>query len=144
VARGAFDESIESNLRAIEEFDRLGQATGLVTGYCNVAEALMLAGRLDEALDYSEKAVDLARRLRHDQALADITKTRASIFLTQGRFEEAARLAEDAARLGGEMNLHPFTEDSLRLAAEAWTKAGHEDRARDMDARATSMPAITE
>nr|MBA3384196.1 tetratricopeptide repeat protein [Actinomycetota bacterium] len=58
--RGALEDAIACDRRAIEEFERVRHGSGRATVYVNLAEKLMKAGELQEALAYCERALELA------------------------------------------------------------------------------------
>ena len=63
----------------------------------------------------------------------------ASIFLAQERFQEAAARAEESAGLFREMGATPDAVASLGVVAEAWSRLGDEERAREARLRARSL-----
>ena len=137
--RGSLDEAIACDRRAIEEFERIGHQTGRTNAYANLAEKLMYRGEYAEALHYCEKARDLARAIGYSLWLGDATQTRSSIELRQGHHREAAASAEEAAAVFLGMGAAPRASEALRLAAEAWEKAGENERAREIRSRAPSV-----
>jgi adenylate cyclase len=137
--RGDPAESIVCTRQAIEEFERIGHASGLALGYGNLAYALSRAGAYDEALGHAERALEVARSIGNALAVADIRETMAEILLGQERFAEAAAQAEAAATEFLEMGVTTMATKSLGVAAEAWSKAGDAARARDSEERARSI-----
>jgi len=137
--RGAVEAAIDCDRRAISEFERIGHAAGRTIGYGNLADGLMRLGRLDEALEQCGLALEMARSIGHQAAVADVTRTLASIRLRQGRFLEAASVAEEAAGLFAALGAAPHAVECLELAAEAFSTAGKEAQAREMLAQARSI-----
>jgi adenylate cyclase len=141
--RGAFDQAIDWNRQALAEFERVTHGSGRATALGNLAEALSAAGRHDEALVACEQALGVAEEIGHRLTTADATRTRASIYLAQGRFDEAAGQAEASAELFAEMGATPDAVASLGVLAEAWSRLGDEERAREARSRARSLESST-
>jgi adenylate cyclase len=137
--RGSLDEAIACDRRAIEEFERIGHQTGRANAFANLAEKLMHRGDYSEALHYCEKAIDLARSIGYSLWLGDATQTRSAIEERQGRYRDAAASAEDAASIYVGIGAGPRATEAFKLAADAWEKAGENERARDIRSRAPSL-----
>jgi len=137
--RGRLDEAIAWDRRAAEQFDRIRHGSGRATAYGNLASHLVLRGNYDEALEQAERALEIARAIDHTYTIADVFQTIASARMGRGEFTEAAARAEEAAELFVRMGARPQSAEALRLAAEAWAKAGNEERARDLESRARSV-----
>lgn len=137
--RGALEEAIECDRRAIAEFERFGHASGRAQGYANLAWKLSDAGTYEEALEFCEKALDLAESLGLSITIADVYDTMASIDLGRGEAAAAGGRAEEAAALYLELGAAPQAADSLELAAKAWDQAGQNERARTSRARARGL-----
>jgi hypothetical protein len=97
------------------------------------------SGELDEALVNAQKALELARAIKHPLAAADAIQAIAAIRLGQGQFDEAAARAEEAAALFLDVDAASLASDALAIAAEAWDKAGERERADETSARARSL-----
>jgi class 3 adenylate cyclase/tetratricopeptide (TPR) repeat protein len=137
--RQAFREAIACDRRAIDEFERVGHASGRARGYANLAGHLMLAGEYDEARRWCERTLEFSRAIGHSVTIADAIDTLAAIELRRSNFAEAAKLAEEAADLYVGMGAPPSAAHSLELARTAWKRAGEGRRARDIEARARSL-----
>ena len=59
--------------------------------------------------------------------------------MRQGDFGEAVSKAEEAASLFLDVGAAPAASDALAVAAEAWQKAGEQERAEETSARARSL-----
>jgi adenylate cyclase len=137
--RGALDVAIPLQRRAIDEFERIGHASGRVIGYGNLAEMLVKAGEYDEALAMCERTIEFSREIGHPVTIADATDTIALLRREQGRFLEAAERAEEAATLYTDLGAAPAAAKSLALAAEAWEQVGELERARSAEDRARKL-----
>jgi tetratricopeptide (TPR) repeat protein len=137
--RGNLDEAITWDRRAAEQFDRIRHGSGRATAYGNLASHLVLRGNYDEALEQAERALEIAREIDHTYTIADVFQTIASARMGRGEFAEAAARAEESAALFQRMGARPQLAEALRLASEAWAKAGNEERARDLESRARSV-----
>jgi len=137
--RDNLEVAIAHDHDAIDQFARIGIATGQAIGYGNLTEKLLLAGRHLDALEVSARALDLARSIGDMETVADVTKTVAAVRLAQGNPMEAAQTAEEAASLYLEMDARLYAIEALEIATNAWREAGFEDRARDATERAGSL-----
>jgi tetratricopeptide (TPR) repeat protein len=139
--RGAFEEAVACDHRAIAEFERSGHASGRAQGYANLAWKLAGTGAADEATVYCEKALELAHALGLSLTVADVYDTMASIALGTGDAAAAGARAEEAASLYLQVGAVPQAAGSLELAAQAWEVAGETDRAGGARARLGELAA---
>jgi adenylate cyclase len=137
----AFEDAKSYERHAIEEFERAGNATGRAQAYANLADTLERAGELDEALETCRRAQALAREIGYPHAVAATANTLACIELKREQFAEAGATAEEAAQLYLELGSEPVATEMLRLAADAWRRAGEAGRARACTARARELAA---
>jgi adenylate cyclase len=137
--RGAFEEAIECDRRAIAEFERVGHGSGRATGYANLAHKLAHAGRVDDAEAWATRALELADRIGHGQSRADATHTLAVIHLSQRRFKKAGKRFEEAAALYLEIGMGEDAQATLANAADAWTQAGEDTRADALSKQARTL-----
>ena len=139
LGRGNLAEAISCDRRAIEEFERISHGAGRATAYANLAEKLLQVGETSEALEYCDRALELARSIGNAFTVGDAMHTRAAIQLEQGDAVAAGGTAEEAGGLFLDMGAVPAATRSLELAAEAWEQAGEAARARDVSARARAL-----
>jgi class 3 adenylate cyclase/tetratricopeptide (TPR) repeat protein len=139
--RGRVTEAAACDREAIELFERVGHQSGRTMGYANLAEKLAVLGELDEALETAEQALELARGIGLAYTVADVTKTIASIRLQEGDLEAAGTTAEEAAAQFADIGAVTEAGEALAVAAQAWERAGEEERATDASARARSLSA---
>jgi adenylate cyclase len=137
----AFADAKTFERKAIEEFERAGNATGRAQAYANLADTLERAGELDEALETVRRAQEFAREIGYPHAIAATANTLACIELKREQFADAGATAEEAAALYLELGSDPVAGEMLRLAADAWHKAGEQTRARACTARARELAA---
>jgi adenylate cyclase len=137
--RGALPEAIECDRGAIAEFERIGHGSGRAAGYANLAEKLILVGDLDEAIEYCDRAEELARSMGNSLVLADTMRTRALALIRSGAFADAAAAAEASAALFAEIEVFAEAASALEVAADASARAGEEERAQSLRDRARSL-----
>jgi len=137
--RQAFQDAIDCDRRAIEEFERVGHGSGRTRGYANLAYHLMQAGEYDEAERWCQRTLALSRTIGHSVTVADAIDTLAAIEVWRGNFSAGAERAEEAAAIYLEMGAPSSAARSLALARSAWEQAGDEPRARDADTRTRSI-----
>ena len=95
--RGALAEGIACDRQAVAEFERLDHGSGTAVGYGNLAEKLLAAGEVDDAIQWAERALAKATLIGHAGTLADAGRTYALALLAAGRTEDAVRAATAAA-----------------------------------------------
>jgi predicted ATPase/class 3 adenylate cyclase len=137
--RGHRAEAIGYHYRAIEEFERIGHGSGRARGYANLADMFAHVGEFEEALSWCRKALELSRSIGHSLTIADVYDTMAVIGLRTSDFSAAAAHAEEAAALYLQLGAVPQASRSLELAAEALSRCGDDERARDARARARRL-----
>jgi tetratricopeptide (TPR) repeat protein len=103
--------------RAVEHFERLDHPYGRALAYGNLAEKLAHAKEDEEAILFSQKALELAEEIDHQPTIADVTQTRALIQHNQQRFAEAGATAEEAAERFLALDLGAPAAASFRFAA---------------------------
>lgn len=139
LSRDAVETAIGCDRQAIEAFEGIAHVSGQAIGRSNLAEKLVLAGRPDEAALEAATALELARSIGHQQTVGDVTDTIAMIHLAKGEFDAAARQAEVAAEIYLEMEAVPAAARSLQRAVEAYELKGDKEKARAVEARASSL-----
>jgi predicted ATPase len=112
-------------------FEDLDDETGIAKMYSRIAPPLMIDGRLDEAADMLDKAVELHRRLGQEQELAMALGLSAGISLMRGNLKPAAELYEESIELSrrlGDLQAACAALDSL---AEVTIEMGDPQRGID-------------
>jgi class 3 adenylate cyclase/tetratricopeptide (TPR) repeat protein len=137
---GDLDAAIKSLERAIEEYERIGHASGRTIGYANLGEAQVRAGNLEEAERLSLRAGELARSIGHGILHGQSLENLAEIRMKQERYAEALEFAQQAAVLFGDGGVAHIAAECWQLAAEAAQKMGDAERAKELAARASSLP----
>ena len=117
--RGNIEDAIALDLRAIEEFERIGAGSGRATAYANLAEMLVKKGDYSEAERRCQQALLVAEAIEHEATIADVASTRAMIALAQHNFAEAAAQASASASLFERMGAGPQAAAARELAAQA-------------------------
>ena len=137
--RGAHAEALNCDLRAIEVFERIGHGSGRANATANLAEKYMKLGDLDKGLELCHRAIEMADEIGHQPSKANALETMASIQLLRGDYPLAGATAEEAARLNQSMGAVPFAKASWEIAADAWAKAGDDERSSAALARAKKL-----
>jgi tetratricopeptide (TPR) repeat protein len=104
------------NESAIAAFERMGHGSGIAVGYGNLAWTLLQLGRVDDCLDWCDRATAQAEPIGHLGTLADVAKTRATALFTVGRDDEARTAAREAAEVFERMGLNEERDACLELA----------------------------
>jgi adenylate cyclase len=139
LALGQPELAVEDDRRAIAEFGRVGHASGRMIATANLAEALVAAGELDEAVESAADAIRLATELDDPITTADVTLTLARERLRRGDHAAAIERAEDASRRFRDLGEPSTATDALRLGVEAARASGSEEQARVLEARVRSL-----
>ena len=121
--RENFDEAVKWTQQAIDEFGRIEHSTGLSIGYGNVADFLLQSGRLEEAVENSVKALEIASSIGDMETVADVKKTLATIRYRQHNLISAADAAQEAAALYDEMGAAELASESREFATKALNEA---------------------
>jgi DNA-binding CsgD family transcriptional regulator len=111
-----------------------------------IAEGLVMLGRVEEAAGYAERAEDLSERLGLPGARAMASEARASVLLSQGRPEEARRMAAEARGPAAACGFRVDAAQLRRLEASALAQLGERDAAvaafREAEAEFDSCHAV--
>jgi tetratricopeptide (TPR) repeat protein len=132
LALGNLDEAIALDLRAIEEFERIGHGAGRATAYGNLAEMYFQKREYEEAERRCEQALSVAMAIGHDLTIADIGCVRARISLRKGNFQDALDQARTAAALFLRMGAAPQAATARELVTEALDAAQASEAARNL------------
>jgi adenylate cyclase len=138
-AQGDYDSAITHTNDAVGEFERIGHAPGVAQSYSNLAAYLEESNQLDAALDTCERAEELGRAIGHKEVIANSRNTLACIYFKRDEFRQAATVAEEAAIFYRELGDAVQGHDILGLAADAWSRAGEDEKARDCTSRASAL-----
>ena len=141
VERRDWDEAITVTKRAIDEFERVGHIGGRLVATVNLSEALLEAGRLDDAEQRCREAMKLAGEADNPLLLADATRNLANVRLATGDPRAGAQLAETAGTAYIALGVVSDAVETLGVAARAWREAGDEERAAAAEATARSLEA---
>lgn len=110
---------------AIRHFRRPAQGPFRLPMLVGLAHALERQGRLQEALQTAERAVDLAR---HDQLLSWARAEEAYILAVMGDREPALEAADEAVALAGNLDASFLTIATHALTAATFLEAGKPER----------------
>jgi tetratricopeptide (TPR) repeat protein len=88
ISRGDLAGARDYLLQAVEAFERCGAAVGLVSAYGNLGMIASAEGALDDAIAYTERALDLILRTENRESASIAHINLAQFFLAQDRFAE--------------------------------------------------------
>jgi predicted ATPase len=109
-------------------FEGLGDESGMAKMYSRIAPPLMVDGRLDEAADMLDKAVELHRRLGPEQELAITLQLVGGLNRERGDLARARAMLEEAIELGRRVGDVHATNGALLILADVDAEAGDADR----------------
>ena len=137
---GDFDTAVRLGLESLAGA-RLGGDRYVVIDLLNrIAEDLMELGRLDEAEEMVDEAMEIARTTPIGPLAAKVIQVQAAVDIEHGRLSAAIGAASEALRLTATLYPDPVTQASvLRILAAAWCSAGDLDAAARCDGAATGI-----
>jgi len=128
---GDMDSSAAHFARALELFQREGDALSEAKAYWSMSRLAHVAHMLDEHLDYAEKAVDAARRSGDNEMLADAIVVLLAAYNTFEKWDETIRLAEEGVPLA--VQFAPSLESEMVVnVAQAFNAIGRHREAFDL------------
>lgn len=124
---------------AVAQFERLSFTTGLAEGWLNSAIVLHDAGRIDDSLDASERAVSAAAQSGNDRLLGQALAARSETDIAAGDLELGVTLAERALTLARQHGHAMGEADALRVLSVVARLRGQADRALDYARQAVGI-----
>jgi tetratricopeptide (TPR) repeat protein len=119
-----FDNAIIEYTAAIHYYEQAHHERYCATNLNNLAFLLYKLGRYTEAHEHLDRASRVLRRLRDDGLLAQVSETRARVFVAEKRYREANRIIADVIKTlekGGE---HALLADALAIQGVVWARLG--------------------
>jgi predicted ATPase len=113
---------------ALAIFEELGDESGIAKMYSRIAPPLMIDGRLDEAADMLDKALELHRRLGQEQELALALQIIGNLEEDRGDLAKARAMLGEAIQLGRKVGDLQATTRALLTLAHVEVKTGDIDR----------------
>jgi DNA-binding NarL/FixJ family response regulator len=136
-----YEETIVHMQRGLAISRASGQGQFVVPMMVGLAHALEVRGRIDEALDLVEGAVEAARLSNNRQVLSWALVGEGWVAAMTGDIELAGRAADEAVTLLGELSSSILTLGTHGLAAVVFLEAGDVDRCL-AEAEAAGAPAF--
>jgi class 3 adenylate cyclase/tetratricopeptide (TPR) repeat protein len=115
--------------RSYRLFEGMGSQGNLSGVAVDLAEAILMQGRAEEALELTQTSERVGAPNDPDSAIA-WRRIRARVLAGRGEFEEAERLAREAVELASETDFLNFQGQALRDLAEVLLLSGRADEAR--------------
>ena len=123
-----YEDAIVHTQRGLDVSRATGQGQFVVPMMVGLAHALEVRGRLDEALDMVEGAVEAARLSGNRQILSWALVGEGWVAAMTGDLERAGRAADEAVALLGELSDSILTLATHALAALVFLEAGDVER----------------
>jgi tetratricopeptide (TPR) repeat protein len=124
---------------ALAQFERVAYLPGLAEGWLNTAIVLHDAGRLDDSLDASERAVAVAERAGNERLLGQALAARSETDVAAGDVDLGLALAEQALALAQAHGHVMGQADALRIVSIVARRRGNADRALESARRAVEI-----
>jgi predicted ATPase/class 3 adenylate cyclase len=99
ISRGDLAGAREYLLQAVQAFERCGAAVGLVSAYGNLGMIASAEGALDDAIAYTERALDLILRTENRESASIAHINLAQFFLAQDRLAEVGPHLVEALKI---------------------------------------------
>jgi tetratricopeptide (TPR) repeat protein len=129
--RGDYTRAVGAYTRAVAAYQTVGNDRGIVESQHNLAISYREQGRLDDALQAADSAVQGAARLSDEQLEAQALAGRAEIQVARGQPDRAMQEAERALTMHRALKDAVRETEDLRILAGALGLAG---RTRDAEA----------
>jgi tetratricopeptide (TPR) repeat protein len=137
---GDFDTAVRLGLESLAGAPLGGDRYVVIDLLNRIAEDLMELGRLDEAEEMMDEAMEIARTTPIGPLAAKVIQVQAAVDIEHGRLSAAIGAALEALRLTATLYPDPVTQASvLRILAAAWCAAGDLDAAARCDGAATGI-----
>jgi tetratricopeptide (TPR) repeat protein len=108
-----FDRALLSYEAASYYYEESGHQRDLASTQNCIAYLFVQLGKTDEALKYSERAINSARSVGDCGLIAECEHTQAQALLSAGRFAEAGALAARAADVFDRLGFVPLRDEAL-------------------------------
>ncbi|HEX8967281.1 MAG TPA: helix-turn-helix domain-containing protein [Chloroflexota bacterium] len=141
MCEGRHEDALEPYREGVDICRRLGLTWQLGTSYLNLGTALLLVGRLDEALAALEDGLRAYRELGDEIFAARITNTIAHVALARQDVPAANQPARDALRAAWKHGEREGTADGLETLAALAAASRHVQRAATLAGAAAAIRA---
>ena len=138
----SYDEVVRHMERGLAISRRTSQGHLLVPMTIGLVIAKGWSGQIDEAIEHSEAAVEIARLLDAEQLLALTLNLRCWLAVRAGDLPRVVRFGEEAMDAVGPVASSPHSIYAGAWLAEAQVEAGAPARGRDALVRATGGPDL--
>lgn len=135
-----FAMAAELGKESLVDARRRGDRYVLIDVLYRISESLLELGRVDEAEELLDEAMELARNTEIGPLAAKVLQMRALVDLEAGHLSTAAGVALTALRLASTVFPDPLTlANSLRILAGVWFEAGERPIAAKCDGAAAAI-----
>ena len=102
--QGAYDEALTWLSAAIDNFELVGDATGVMRTLWTMGEVYWYQGRYAEAMSVLQRQLDLASEHNSPRDICDATGTMGIVTWSMGRFDESERYCRQSVELARELD----------------------------------------
>lgn len=129
---GDFDQATELTMQAVEQSRNIGYEYGALLGYVSLARQYHLLGKTEEARNFYESAISLARDLHDKRRQAEALAGLGLLSFSEGALEEAQEALEAALSLNRELGDQGREVQILSNLGNLYLERGKLDEAADI------------
>jgi len=102
--KGEIDKAMAADLKGLHLMEDLNDKTGMAAAYERVSDDLTQQGRLKEAMDYAQKAIDICEKNQLDNELVYSLTTGGNVKIAGGKNKDAFAYFDRALKLAKAQN----------------------------------------
>lgn len=106
--QGDIDKAMQSDLKGAHLMEALDDKKGMAAAYERVADDLNRQGRLDEAMNYAQKAIDICKENHLDEEMVYAISMAGDVKIAGGKNKEALTFFSQALAMARAQNFSPM------------------------------------
>jgi len=123
--KGEFEKALASDIKASGLMEKLDEKKGMAAAYERICEDLTSQGRLDEAMDYAQKAIDVCKENHLDDEMAFALTMGGYVTIAGKKNQEAFDYFDRALKLARKQNFNQISlSDFLNNHGNALKRLG--------------------
>lgn len=111
--QGKLTDALNNYLKSLQFAKQINYLSGIETAYANIGEVNFRLGKYNEAKDYLLKALEVNRTTNNKETGAFLSSILASIYLKQGKYEDAVTANQASEKLAIEIGSQEYISRSL-------------------------------
>ena len=130
VLAGKWDKAFASAIEALEIFEKTGSRNQIINAYLALGNVERERSKLDEASDWYQKAMEMAREELDNQAIAKAARGLGYISWRWGNYESALSMLAEAEKIAKEIN-DPLYGTIMVDTGNVYSALGDLEKARE-------------